>query len=51
MELEVGKRKATYRVRIIDLESGKSKTFSIYQKGKKKSLSELTAKIIETFRQ
>ena len=51
MDLEVGKRKAAYRVRIIDLENGKSKTFSVYQKGKKKPLSEVVAKIIDAFRQ
>lgn len=47
--LEVGRKKAAYRVRVIDLENGKSKTFSVYQKGPKKPLSEITAKIIQAF--
>jgi len=51
MDLEVGRRKAAYRVRVIELESGKSKTFSVYQKGPKKPLSEVVAKIIDAFRQ
>ncbi len=48
--LEIGRKKAAYRIRIIDLDSGKSKTVSVYQKGPKKPLNEVMAKIIEAFR-
>ena len=51
MTLEIGKRKAAYRIRLIDLDNGKSKTISVYQKGKKKQLSEIMAKIIQSLRQ
>jgi hypothetical protein len=51
MDLEVGKKKAAYRIRIIDLETGKSKTFSVYQKGQKKPLTEIMAKIIGAFQE
>ncbi len=50
MDLELGKKKASYRIRVTDLETGKSKSISVYRKGTKKPLSELLTKIIEAFR-
>ncbi len=51
MDLEIGRKKAAYRIRLIDLDNGKSKTISVYQKGGKKPLSEIMAKIIDALRQ
>ena len=50
MSLEIGRQKATHRIRVIDLANGKSKTFSVYQKGETKKLEEITVKIIEALR-
>ncbi len=51
MDLEIGRKKATYRIRLIDVETGKSKMVSVYRKGKKKLLSQVMAIIIDAFRQ
>lgn len=51
--MEVGKKKGTFRLRLIDLETGKSKTMTIYSKEEKKkpSLSEVMKKLISGLRE
>ncbi|MFH1664509.1 MAG: hypothetical protein ABH986_06965 [archaeon] len=46
--MQVGRQKGNYRLRLIDLESGKSKTTTIYARDKKNSLESIMKKIINS---
>ncbi len=46
--MQVGKQKGNYRLRLIDLQSGKSKTTTIYARDKKTSLGSLMKKIVSS---
>jgi hypothetical protein len=50
--MEIGKKKGSFRLRLIDLENGQSKTITIYRKDsdKKTSLDELMKKLINSLR-
>jgi len=50
--MEIGKKKGSFRLRLIDLQTGKSKTITIYKKkeDKKISIDELMKKILDSLR-
>ena len=49
--MEVGRRKGAFRLRIIDLDTGKSKTTTVYAKNetKKPTLEEVMKKALKGF--
>ncbi len=48
--MQIGKPKATYRLRLIDIETGKSKTVTLYtqNENEKVSFEELLKKIVKS---
>lgn len=46
IRMEIGRQKGNYRLRLIDLKSGKSRTTTIYSRDEKLKLDDLMKKIV-----